>query len=153
MVIGINPNKVYEVTPQRRAELRRKMLEIKQLSKNIRVEVYAGYVWRLARQQGATMLYRGIRSWERDGKEERNLQILNTWGPLVCGPLVWPLPTMYLEGKPEYNHISSTLIRDLSRDIGGKESEHVEQSLQDLVPPEVAKEVAELYTGESKKNS
>jgi phosphopantetheine adenylyltransferase len=124
---------------------------LKKLNMNVCVEVYAGYIWRFARQQGATIFFRGVRSWERDGKEERSLQILNTWGPLVCGPFVWPLPTMYLEGKPEYNHISSTLIRDLSRDIGGKVSEHAELSLQDLVPPALAKEVAVLYSGEAKK--
>jgi phosphopantetheine adenylyltransferase len=153
VVIGINPNKEYAVTPQQRAELLRRMLELKKLNTNVRVEVYAGYIWRLARQQGATIFFRGIRSWERDGKEERSLHILNTWGPLVCGPLVWPVTTMYLQGKPEYNHVSSTLIRDLSKDVGGKESEHVEQSLQDLVPPELAREVAELYSGEAKKAS
>ncbi|CAB9501686.1 Phosphopantetheine adenylyltransferase [Seminavis robusta] len=153
VVIGINPNKIYAVTPAQRVELLRKMLQVKKLDKNIRVEVYAGYIWRYARQQGATIFFRGIRSWERDGKEERSLQILNTWGPLVCGPFVWPLPTIFLEGKPEYNHISSTLIRDLTKDMAGTESEHVEQSLQDLVPPEVAKELSELYSKEAKKAS
>ena len=81
------------------------------------------------------------------------MQILNTWGPLLYGPLYWPIPTIYLEGKPDYNHISSTLIRDLSKDIGKKASEHVEQSLQELVPPEVANEVALLYSPEAKKSS
>lgn len=115
--------------------------------------VYDGYIWRLAKRRGASIFFRGIRSWERDGKEERTLQILNTWGPLVFGPLFWPLPTMYLEGKPEYNHISSTLIRDIARDVGTKEAEPIEQALEKLIPVEVAREVAKLYSQETKKDT
>ena len=115
--------------------------------------MYAGYIWRYAKKQGATIFFRGIRSWEKDGKEERTLQILNTWGPLLYGPLFWPIPTIYLEGKPDYNHISSTLIRDISNNVGKKESEHTEQALQELVPPEVANEVAQLYAGDAKKST
>ena len=117
------------------------------------IQVYAGYIWRLAKRQGASIFFRGIRSWERDGAEERSLQILNTWGPLLLGPLFWPLPTMYLEGKPEYNHISSTLIRDIAKDVGTKESEPIEQALEKLIPVEVAREVAELYSQETKKDT
>jgi phosphopantetheine adenylyltransferase len=84
------------------------------------------------------MFFRGIRSWEKDGKEERTLQILNTWGPLLLGR-TWPVPTIYLEGKPEYNHISSTLIRDTCR---GGDCE----SLSSLVPTNVTTEVTHLYS-------
>lgn len=153
VVIGVNPNKTYQVTPMQRVELLRKMLDTKTSIKNVRVESCKGYIWRFARSQGASIFFRGIRSWEKDGAEERSLHILNTWGPLVCGPFVWPVPTTYLEGKPEYNHISSTLIRDISKDIGKKESEHVEQALQELIPPEVAREVGLLYSGEAKKST
>jgi phosphopantetheine adenylyltransferase len=62
---------------------------------------------------GAQIFVRGIRSWEKDGQEERKLQILNTWGPLVLGPLWWPLLTIFVQGTPEYNHVSSTLIRSI----------------------------------------
>lgn len=115
--------------------------------------VYDGYIWRLAKRRGASIFFRGIRSWERDGQEERSLQILNTWGPLLLGPLLWPLPTMYLEGKPEYNHISSTLIRDIAKDVGTKEAEPIEQALEKLIPVEVAREVAELYSQDNKKDT
>jgi actin-like ATPase involved in cell morphogenesis len=56
-----------------------------------------------------------------------------------------------LEGKPEYNHISSTLIRDTAKDMGKKESEHLEQALEQMIPPELAREVGELYSAEAKK--
>jgi phosphopantetheine adenylyltransferase len=100
----------------------------------------SGYIWRYAKRIGATVFFRGIRSWEKDGSDERSLQILNTWGPLLLGP-TWPVPTVYLEGKPEYNGISSTLIRDLCR--GGDQSPT--DALSKLVPACVAKEVSSLY--------
>jgi phosphopantetheine adenylyltransferase len=117
-------------------------------------KVYKGYIWRFAKRQGASIFFRGIRSWEKDGVEERNLQILNTWGPLFLGPLYWPLPTIYLEGKPEYNHISSTLIRDISQGIASKagSGEKSEEEIEELVPAEVAREVAELYSADPKES-
>jgi hypothetical protein len=60
---------------------------------------------------GGQIFIRGIRDWKIDGEEERKLQIQNTWGPIVLGPLWWPLRTIFIEGKPQYNHISSTLVR------------------------------------------
>jgi phosphopantetheine adenylyltransferase len=89
-----------------------------------------------------SIFFRGIRSWEKDGKDERALQILNTWGPLLLGPLVWPVPTMYLEGNPKYNHVSSTLIRSLCSKSGTEN----QKALEDLVPPNVVDLVAKLYS-------
>jgi phosphopantetheine adenylyltransferase len=107
--------------------------------------VVEGYIWRFAKREGATVFFRGIRSWEKDGRDERALQILNTWGPILLGPLFWPIPTIYMEGDPKYNHVSSTLIRDLcSKGTGDKEA------LAELVPPSVTKTVAELYGAKDK---
>lgn len=100
----------------------------------------SGYVWRFAKQEGASVFFRGVRSWEKDGKDERSLQILNTWGPLFLGP-TWPVPTVYLEGKPEYNHVSSTLIRNICR--GGATTA---ESLSSLVPSQVTEKVTTLYS-------
>jgi hypothetical protein len=81
-------------------------------------------------------MYRGIRSWEKDGKEEQALHILNTWGPLVLGP-TWPIPTHYLEGLPEYNHISSTLIRKLLSNPAQKDGRSmVKAELAEIAPRE-----------------
>lgn len=66
-------------------------------------------------KEKCSTMFRGIRSWEKDGKEEKILLVQNTWGPIVYGPFKWPLPTVYLEGNPKYNHISSTLIRQLCK--------------------------------------
>lgn len=102
------------------------------------IQVVQGLIWRAVKRQGASLFIRGVRSWEKDGKEERSLQILNTWGPLLLGPLWWPLPTIFMEGKPEYNHVSSTLIRQICR--GG------EEGLSQLVPKVVVDEVGTLYS-------
>lgn len=110
------------------------------------ISVVEGYIWRWARREGATVFFRGIRRWENDGSDERALQILNTWGPLLLGPLFWPIPTIYLEGNPKYNHVSSTLIRDLCSD--GKED--AEDALAELVPRNIAKSVSTLYCAKDK---
>ena len=102
--------------------------------------VVSGLIWRYAKKQGASVFFRGIRSWDKDGAEERSLQILNTWGPLLLGP-TWPLPTMFLEGNPDFNHISSTLIRNLCQEGGTPKT-----ALSSLVPLFVADSIANLYT-------
>lgn len=73
------------------------------------------------------------------------MQILNTWGPLLYGPLVWPIPTRYLEGKPEYNHVSSTLVRDITGRSDGDDTTNTESLLQRLVPDCLVQDVARLY--------
>ena len=112
--------------------------------------VVSGYVWRTVKPIGARIFCRGIRSWAKDGAEERSLQILNTWGPLLLGPLWWPLPTVFLEGHPKYNHVSSTLVRKLcsglqqsqqSRSVGA-----TAEGLKDLVPECIVDDVARLYS-------
>lgn len=107
--------------------------------------VVDGYIWRYAKREGASIFFRGIRSWEKDGHEEQTLQILNTWGPLLLGPLCWPVPTIYLEGHTKYNHVSSTLIRDICK--GGKDSTMKDSvnALTELVPAEVVPKVEQLY--------
>ncbi len=109
--------------------------------------VVEGYIWRYAKRIGASLFFRGIRSWEKDGSDERHLQILNTWGPLLYGPLAIPIPTLYIEGDPRYNHVSSTLIRSIceSHKDNSEQNEIVTASLSELVPSEVAEKVAKLY--------
>ena len=98
---------------------------------------------------GAQIFCRGIRSWAKDGAEERHLQILNTWGPLVLGPLWWPLPTVFLEGHPKYNHVSSTLVRNLCAGQSQQPSRSVGETtveLKNLVPENIAEDLARLYS-------
>lgn len=113
LVIGINPNKTYQVSPNVRAEILEQMIASRKIDKSkVRVKVVSGYIWRYAMSQNAAVMIRGIRTWEKDGKEERALYILNTWGPLVFGPLKWPLKTIFMEGDPRFVGVSSTIIRE-----------------------------------------
>lgn len=153
VVLGVNPDKTYDVTPVERARLLEDMIDacgIIQHKHVVRVEVVYGYVWRFARAAGCRVMFRGIRSWERDGREERGLLVLNTVGPLVCGPLAWPVPTVYLEGNPEYHHVSSTLVRDLCS-AGTHNNNNERPDLSALVPGSLSERVAALYGGGRKR--
>jgi len=144
VVIGMNPNKVYQVSPLQRAKLLEQMVDTKLADEwkfKIKVEVVGDYIWRYAKNNGAKILFRGIRTWEKDGQEERNLHKLNLWGPLVVGQ-TWPLQTRYMEGKPEYVGISSTSIRNL---CGTKKEEECVKVLESFAPKEIANDVYRAY--------
>ncbi|GKY94022.1 hypothetical protein MPSEU_000369000 [Mayamaea pseudoterrestris] len=161
VVIGRNPSKEYKVTPDQRADLVRIMLQqndtnIKKDKKvnkvdNIQVLVVEGYVWRTVIREGASIFFRGIRTWESDGPDERALQILNTWGPLVLGPLWWPIPTVFMQGDPELNHLSSTLVRETC--FRGSNKKELEQRLKKMVPELIVCRVASLYGAVKEKKS
>ena len=104
--------------------------------------VVHGYIWRFAKRVDASIFFRGIRTWEKDGTEERSLALLNTWGPILLGPLVWPIPTIYLEGDPKYNHVSSTLIRDICNKTNDESTQKI---LNELVLEKNSTTIAELY--------
>jgi pantetheine-phosphate adenylyltransferase len=117
IVIGTNPHKRYDVSAQQRANLIRKVIRCsnsKFLIQNCIVQVVANdYVWRIVQRQGAALFVRGIRTWEQDGREERKLQFQNMYGPIVLGPLWYPISTIFIQGMPQYNHVSSTYLRNL----------------------------------------
>ena len=86
------------------------------------------------------------------------MQILNSWGPLLLGPLVWPLKTIFLEGDPRFRHVSSTVTRQICAKIRQRrlmrareeEEEEVPQSdeleeLSRLVPSWVRDTVVNAY--------
>ena len=108
--------------------------------------VVSGYIWRHAMANNAKILFRGIRTWGKDGKEERSLHILNLWGPLVYGPLKWPLPTYYMEGNPKYQLLSSTMIRERCKKIMRNDNGKSDYLLDGLVPKEVKRDVALAYS-------
>ena len=96
-VIGVNPSKSYEVTPHARQELLRAMLLEMGVS-NVEVVIVCpfvsadkrrncrrsavrvadtarySYIWRHAQQQGAKVMYRGLRSLQKDGMTEKFLE-------------------------------------------------------------------------------
>ncbi len=98
----------------------------------------------------AKIFFRGIRTWEKDGAEEKALHMLNLWGPLLLGPMKWPLPTHYLEGNPKYTSLSSTFIRDRCERImkeknnGGDRDSDL--NLCGFVPKEVEMDIINAYS-------
>jgi len=152
LVIGMNPNKVYKVSPQTRADILHKMISTrlgnKEMDKSrIRVKVVSGYIWRYSMSQNAKIMFRGIRTWKKDGKEERALHILNTWGPIVFGPLKWPLKTVFMEGDTKYLDLSSTLIREAcaNQKANANGQRRNKSCLEGMVPKEVEEEVVKAY--------
>ena len=109
-----------------------------------------GYIWRYAKTQNASLFFRGIRTWAADGAEERHLQILNSWGPALLGP-VWPIKTIFLEGDPRYRDVSSTVVRRICADIrqrnnsGDTDVNESKNELARLVPECVIDRIVEAY--------
>ena len=109
LVIGVNPNKKYDVS----AEDRKKLLEAIVAEagfKNVEIVTTTDYIWRFCKQVGATELFRSVRTWKQDGGAERFLELQNLYGPWLF--LNKSMPTTFIEGNPQYSHVSSTFIRD-----------------------------------------
>eukprot|EP00913_Durusdinium_trenchii_P031669 g29655.t1 len=95
IVIGMNPNKnfgciswtcrllhrspcskrraIYPVSPETRKQIIEQALPFIGAG-NAKVWVWGDVIFKLAQHVGASALYRGIRSWEEDGKAERYLE-------------------------------------------------------------------------------
>ena len=139
-VVSVNASKTYAVPADARADLLREMIAAAgpPLAGRVEVHVVSGYVWRHAAAAGASCLYRGIRSWAADGFAEKHLELLNTAGPILLGPLVRPVPTRHLGADPRYIDASSTLVR---KGVAARGAAGVEP----LVPPGFAEKLVELY--------
>ncbi|KAL7574922.1 hypothetical protein ACA910_010749 [Epithemia clementina (nom. ined.)] len=135
VVVGHNPNKSYLVSPDQRVEFIKECIRQSDeehltnyhKSSIVTVKAVSGYIWQKVPE--AQIFFRGIRTWEKDGAEERILQIQNTWGPIVYGPFWFPRTTYFLEGNPKYNHISSTLIREICSDSHQQSSTSLSSSI------------------------
>ena len=123
-VIGVNPSKRAAVPAEVRCAMLRRMLEEEGLE-NVEAVTYAGYIWRFAIQEGCSVLYRGIRTWERDGRDERALHVLNQVGPVTIGRTL-PIPTRFIRALPEFRDVSSTRVRSRVRQG---------ESIDDLIAP------------------
>lgn len=136
VVIGVNPNKTYPVSP----ETRKKIVEQALLSigaTNAKVWIWGDVIFKLAKQLRASCLYRGIRTWPEDGKAERYLEVQNICWPMIstCGA---PMRTYYIQGPPQFDAVSSTLLRERLKSGA---------SIDDIVPPSVADFVRSAYHG------
>ena len=101
-VVGFNPSKKYEVSPEQRVELIERACREDPDLKNVRAKVVSGYIWRHAFANKVTRMYRGIRSWvSRLGASHRTTQssshtatqTQSSKAPKLQQPLPLPLPT------------------------------------------------------------
>mmetsp|Transcript_20689 Transcript_20689/g.26707 ORF Transcript_20689/g.26707 Transcript_20689/m.26707 type:complete len:254 (+) Transcript_20689:117-878(+) len=154
VVVGHNPDKTYEVTPEQRVQLLESCFKNEE---KVSVTSTSDYIWRHVPE--AKIFFRGIRSWEKDGADEKKLAILNTWGPLSLGPFWWPRETFFLQGNPAYSHVSSTMIRDFCKEQAAKDSTatsttttkrggkgKVKDPIKEFVPEIIAAKVKDLYS-------
>ena len=142
-IVGFNPRKKYAVPPQQRVEMLQAMIDGAGL-RNIEAVLVDGLVWKWCSRMGIKTMYRGIRTWSSDGAAETHLHFQNTFFPPFLGPSL-PIPTVFLLGDPAYNHISSTLVRDI---CGGEGEEKEKRGrLEELVGGEIVERVAESYGG------
>lgn len=132
-VIGMNPSKKYDVSPYQRQELLRAMVADAGLT-NVEVVVWGSIIFVYARSIGASVMYRGIRTWKEDGRAEKYLEFQNLFYQLLFGH--WPIPTAYLQGAPALTGVSSTLLR--KRLAAG-------EGIADLVPEACAAAVERAY--------
>lgn len=141
VVIGVNRSKRYAVSAERRAELLRSMCAQLGLE-DVEVHIVEGLVWRWAARHGVRTLFRGIRSWAKDGRSERFLHVLNQLGPVLLG-LRRPIPTVFVQSDPELARVSSTLVRERCRHCTIEAAAH--EALAGLVPAGSEVEVWRLY--------
>lgn len=97
------------------AEQRQQMLEdVCQEIINVQVATYDGLTVNFAKQLKTTVIVRGVRS-AIDYQQERNMAITNS-------NLAPEIPTLLIMPSPQFSHISSTLVKEISGlggDIGG----------------------------------
>ena len=136
-VIGFNPKKKYPVTPEERKRLVEKVIEEdSELKDRVQVVLVKGYIWKFATRNKVNVMYRGIRTWKKDGDEETHLHFQNLLGPILLGR-VMPPETRYVESEPKYTHISSSKIRSAV--------EKGTVSIENDVPAIILKDVKSLW--------
>jgi pantetheine-phosphate adenylyltransferase len=102
VAIGINSQKqtLFDV------ELRKKWIEnVFRDSPKVKVDVFEGLTVEYCRKSGARYLIRGLRN-ASDFDYEKTISQLNH----IIGDQV---ETVFLISKPEYSHISSTIVREI----------------------------------------
>ena len=135
-IVAVNPSKTYAVSAAERCELIDAACAATGLGGRVKAVAISDYPWRFARRHGATRMYRGIRSWAKDGRAESLLLLLNSAGPILLEAALPPAPC-FVQSTPELSKISSTSVR---RRVAAGED------LGALVPAAVRTRVVELYS-------
>jgi pantetheine-phosphate adenylyltransferase len=103
VAVGLNPSKNPRFNLDERVELIRDV--VKKLS-NVEVKGFSGLVVDFARDNGVTVLVRGVRT-VGDVDYEKQMAVMNR-------DLYPELDTVMLAPSPEFAHLSSSLVRELA---------------------------------------
>lgn len=103
VAVGLNPSKNPRFTIEERVDLVRASSS---KLKNVEVKPFSGLVVDFARDNGVTVLVRGVRS-VGDFDYEKQMAVMNR-------DLYPKLDTVMLVPAPEHAHLSSSLVRELA---------------------------------------
>ena len=152
-VVGFNPSKAYAVTAEQRCTVLETMVSHLE---NVEPVAVRGYIWRFAYAQNVVGVYRGIRTWEQDGRSEQLLELQNRLGPAFLG-LRWPYATTFL-CLPDAAHAqigaatdtftsSGSALNVSSTDVRSRLANHA--GIEDLVGNEAASVQIRKFWGPS----
>ncbi|MBR1639688.1 MAG: pantetheine-phosphate adenylyltransferase [Treponema sp.] len=132
VVVSVNPEKKYLFTDEERFEM---LKELVSKYKNVSVHLYKGLIVNYARQSGAKVLLRGVRS-TNDFAYEFELASMNQ--NLNPG-----IETVFLQSKEKYAIVKSSSIKQLAQ-FGG--------DISRMVPDIVAKALLAKYADSEQEN-
>ena len=127
VVISVNPNKQYMFSEQERLEMLKELLKD---YKNVQVHLWEGLIVNYAKEIGAKVLIRGIRS-SNDFSYEFELAHMNQ-------NLNPQIETMFLPSKEKWGVVKSSSIKELSM-FGGDISRMVPPLVVDALKKKLGK--------------
>ena len=130
VAVGLNPSKSPRFSIEERVDLVR--ASVRKL-KNVKVKAFSGLVVDFAKDNGVTVLVRGVRT-VGDFDYEKQMAVMNR-------DLYPKLDTVMLVPSPEHAHLSSSLVREIAS-LGA--------SIEKFVPPPVVPLLRERF-GKKKK--
>ncbi|MBR4790280.1 MAG: pantetheine-phosphate adenylyltransferase [Treponema sp.] len=127
VLISVNPNKNYMFTEQERLEMLKELLKN---YKNVQIHVWEGLIVNYAKEVGAKVLIRGIRS-SNDFSYEFELAHMNQ-------NLNPQIETMFLPSKEKWGVVKSSSIKELAL-FGGDISRMVPPLVVDALKKKLGK--------------
>jgi pantetheine-phosphate adenylyltransferase len=127
VAVGLNPSKSPRFNLDERCALIR---EVVSDLPNVEVIGFSGLIVNFARENGATVLVRGVRT-VGDFDYEKQMAVMNR-------DLYQALDTVMLAPSPEYAHLSSSLVRELAT-LGAPIEKFVPPAVVPVLKARVAK--------------
>ena len=125
VVVSVNPDKHYMFTQEERLEMLQKLTAE---YKNVSVHIHEGLIVNYAKQVGAKVLVRGVRSSNDFGYEFELAQMNQNLNPEI--------ETVFLQSKERFTIVRSSSIKELAK-FGG--------DISRMVPPVVESALKNKY--------